>query len=164
MEEKKYPVFFVDTRDGTDSLTGSFANYGSDEFKRKVRWKLSLLGTVLEYGFSLLYIDSDLILLKNPFPAMTMYQNYDFVALRDESICTGFLYMRPTQQSVGLMKYACSLVNTMNLDDQDILNTATSRYYSHWALLPSAYFPSGSNFFNRYQYYWDRTGGRGEAV
>lgn len=145
-------------------MAGSFSDYGSDDFKHKMKLKLSLLGTVLEYGFSLLYFDSDVIIFKDPFPVLRRYQDYDFVAQRDESICAGYIYMRPAQRTIGLVNYARSLMSSMNVDDQDLLNTATQRYYAHWTLLPSTSFPSGSIFFNRYQYYWDRNGGCGAAA
>ena len=143
----------------------SFANQGSAEFKLKTRWKVSYILNVLKAGFNLLYIDSDIILLKNPFPFLNSYSRYNLIAQSDEkTICTGFIFLRSSPDTIELITRANHLVHHEDNRDQQAVNAVITQYPIPYFLLPERFFPNGMNFFDRYQYYWDRTGGRGEAV
>ena len=148
---------------GKDSVfTSSFANQASDEFKRKVRWKVQFILDALSYGYKVLYMDSDVILLKNPFPILKSYKQYDIVAQRDGkdqwNICTGFFYLNPTKEAMDVVKYSKDLVYHHDYRDQASIIAAAKALKPSLLLLPNTLFPSGLDFFSKYQYYWDRKG------
>ena len=79
MKKQHIPAFLALI--GNDTLfTSSFANQASAEFKRKVRWKIQFILDTLSYGYRVLYVDSDVILLKNPFAVLESYEGYDLIA------------------------------------------------------------------------------------
>ena len=135
----------------------SFANQESSLFK-KMQSKLALIKTVLSYGFCLLYMDSDVILLKDPFPYLQSITGYDLIAQKDVTVCTGFIYIRSTNQSIALMTRAYEIVQQPGMRDPITVLTALNELSMPFLLLPIRFFPSGGDFFNRYQYYWDKRG------
>lgn len=141
------------------SFASSFANQASPQFKRKIRWKLQFILTILQYGYSVLYVDSDVILLKNTFPVLKNYKQYDVVAQRDgRGICTGFIFLPSNKRTIQVMKHAKSLVYTKDYRDQVAVNDAVKATKASMLLLPVSSFPSGYDFFSKYQFYWDRKG------
>lgn len=140
-----------------DNVDVSFANQESSLFK-KMQSKLALIKTVLSNGFSLLYMDSDVILLKDPFPYLQNITGYDLIAQKDVNVCTGFMYIRSTNQSIALMTRAYEIVQQPGMRDPITVLTALNELSMPFLLLPIRFFPSGGDFFNRYQYYWDKRG------
>lgn len=138
----------------------AFANQQSPLFKQKMRNKLSLLLQVLTFGFNVLYIDSDVILLKDPFPYLQSFPQYDLLAQRDANICSGFMYFVSNPRSIAMMTRAYQIVQKPNMRDQTAVNNAVAERKTPYALLSANLFPSGGKFFGRYQFYWDRTGKR----
>ena len=158
MQKQHIPVFPASIGKDT-KFTSSFANQASAEFKRKVRWKIQFILDALSYGYRVLYVDSDVILLKNPFPVLKSYEGYDLIAQKDGgSICTGFFYMNPTKRAIEVMRYAKDLVYNHGDRDQVAVNRAVKAHKASILLLSSTLFPSGQEFFSKYQYYWDRKG------
>ncbi|KAM7455148.1 putative transferase [Blastocystis sp. subtype 1] len=151
----QYPVYLYSMGNNVDV---SFANQESSLFKKKMQSKLALIKTVLSYGFSLLYMDSDVILLKDPFPYLQSITGYDLIAQKDVTVCTGFMYIRSTNQSIALMTRAYEIVKQPDMRDQIAVITALNELSIPYYLLPARFFPNGGDFFNRYQYYWDKTG------
>ena len=104
-------------------------------------------------------MDSDVILLKNPFAVLESYEGYDLIAQGDQwSICTGFFYLPSNEKSIAVMKVAKDLVYNHGGDDQVAVNQAVKALNASILLLPQDAFPSGQEFFSKYQYYWDRKG------
>ena len=142
-----------------NDLDFSFANQASKMFKRKVGWKIQLILTVLKYGYKVLYVDSDVIMLKDPFSLLLSYKGYDIISQRDlQMICTGFFFIVSNNRTIRLMEYAKELIQQHDYDDQTAVNEATNVLNASFLLLPPQAFPSGSDFFRKYQYYWDRKG------
>ena len=140
--------------------TSSFTRISSIEFNRKVKWKITLIMTVLEYGYDLLYIDADVILLKNPFPYLMNIQNETFITQRDTRVCSGFMYIRSDEKTIGFMRYANYFAqNASQWRDQTIINYCLGQYPIRYYLLPDNLFPSGKVFFEKYQYYWEWNSG-----
>lgn len=139
-------------------MDASFANQQSTLFKKKMQSKLALIKSVLSYGFRVLYMDSDVILLKDPFPYLKNITGFGLLAQKDIEVCTGFMYIRPTNQSIAAMTRAYEIVRQPGMRDQIAVNTALQELSMPHLLLPTHVFPSGGDFFNRYQYYWDKTG------
>ena len=139
-------------------MDASFANQQSSLFKKKMQSKLALIKSVLSYGFRVLYMDSDVILLKDPFPYLKNITGYGLLAQKDITVCSGFMYIRPTNQCIAVMARAYEIVRQPDMRDQIAVITALQELSMPYLLLPTRFFPSGGDFFNRYQYYWDKTG------
>lgn len=104
-------------------------------------------------------MDSDIFLLRNPFPHLNTYKGLDFVAQRDQSVCTGFLYFWPTQPSFQLLDVARNIRWLVNGDDQKAILTVLKVISDiKYTLLPSRLYMSGKVFFSYYQHYWDFNG------
>ena len=137
-----------------------FANQESGLFKRKMRMKLKIILDVMSYGYDVLYMDSDVILFKDPFPYLYSIIGYDLIAQRDETICSGFMYLRSSNQSIALMSTAYRIVQQPGMDDRAALIKAINDSSVPYLLLTTRLFPSGGDFFEKYQYYWDKIGKR----
>ena len=124
-----------------------------------MRWKIQFILDALSFGYRVLYVDSDVILLKNPFPVLESYQGYDLIAQGDQwNICTGFFYLPSSEKAIGIMRHAKDLVYNHDYRDQVAVNQAVKALNASILLLPQNAFPSGLEFFLKYQYYWDRKG------
>lgn len=121
-----------------------------------MRMKLELVKHVLENGFNVLYVDCDVTIFKNPFPFFKKYPDYSVVAQQDETICAGFMYLRPYRNTLDFLNLVSQRLLTTNAHDQDIIVSLLPVFPLKYALLPQDRFPSGGVFFNQYQYYWDR--------
>ena len=151
MLKNHYPVFYYPM---------GFANQESDLFKRKMRMKLKIIQDVVSYGYDVLYMDSDVILLKDPFPYLYSITGYDLIAQQDETICSGFMYLKSSKKSIALMSTAYRIVQQPEMDDRTALIKAANECSVPYYLLPTGLFPSGSDYFEKYQYYWDKRGKR----
>ena len=76
--------------------TSTASSYGSRAFRNKVHWKLIMLQQAVNQNVRVLYMDSDNILFKDPFPVLNSYNGYDFIAQKDVVIYTVFMYLLPT--------------------------------------------------------------------
>lgn len=146
---------------GGDSKGQYFSNWGSSEFFRKVKTKITLITSFLEYGYNVLFVDADVILLKNPLPYLQSIQNETFIAQRDKNVCSGFMYIKSSKSTIDFMRYATIVAqNSTGCGDQGVILRCLKERPIPYHLLPDELFPSGKVFFEKYQYYWDRKGRR----
>ena len=138
------------------SIASSFADQATREFKKKIRWKITLLYRILHFGVNILYMDCDVVLLKNPFPYVYSVSGVDLLVQRDGSkICTGFMYLVSSLTSKAMMRQANRYIRRQAMDDQDAVNRAVKDRKTPFLFLPSDRFPSGGEFFARHQLAWD---------
>lgn len=142
-----------------DSLvdTSAASSFGSPAFRNKVQWKLIMLLQAINQNVSVLYLDSDIILFKDPFPVLNSYAGYDVLAQRDAAVCTGFLYLLPTRLTKQVLAKTVEIRPKLaNADDQRAFNTVVRGNPSiKLLLLPDSIFSSGAVFFKKHSYYWD---------
>lgn len=105
-----------------------------------------------------LYLDSDVILFKDPFPVLNSYSGYDLIAQKDGYICAGFMYLHPTKETIKLLEITMDLRSKLrNADDQKAINIVIKNQTSvKLFLLPDNMFSSGAVFFKKHSYYWDK--------
>ena len=141
----------------TSQVNSQFSNYGSKDFNIKQHWKMNLIMACLLLKVKVLYMDSDIYLLRNPLPYLENYHNLDFVAQIDiRSICTGFVFFWPTISSIKMLDVARDIRAIQGKDDQDAINAVVNVIKEiHYQFLPSSLFMSGDAFFNYYQHSWD---------
>ena len=137
--------------------TSAASSFGSPAFRNKVQWKLIMLLQAINQNVRVLYLDSDIILFKDPFPVLNSYTGYDILAQRDSAVCTGFLYLFPTPLTKQLLAKTIEIRPKLaNADDQKAFNTVVRSNPSiKLLLLPDAIFSSGAVFFKNHSYYWD---------
>ncbi len=151
-------MFYVHTGNNTES-SNTFALHQTAAFMEKTKWKITLILQVLKMGFNVLYADADVILLKDPFPYLESLSGYDFIAQKDGNyICSGFMYILSNPRSINAIGKAHEYVQKSIMRDQIAVNLAIVRSNISYYLLPDSLFPSGLEFFRRYQFYWDRNG------
>ena len=82
-----------------------------------------MIQEVLRLGYMILYVDSDVILLKNPFPYLYGISVYDIIAQNDNGdICSGFMFIKPTKQTQYVLERSVALVKETNARDQVAIN------------------------------------------
>ena len=138
-----------------DTTTAS--NYGSNAFQNKVHWKLIMLLQAINQNVRVLYLDSDVILFRDPFPVLNSYTGYDILAQKDDAICTGFMYLFPTRLTKVILTKTIEIRPKMkNADDQKAFNKVAHEVNGTKVLyLPDSQFSSGAVFFKEHSYYWD---------
>lgn len=118
---------------------------------------MNVLLATLQCGVDVLYMDSDIVLLRDPFSFLQSYNNVDLLAQKDGTICTGFMFLHPTHNAMQLIDVARRIRGLVNGGDQRAVLEAV-RYMRHVRsrLLPASLFMSGEVFFSNHEYYWDR--------
>lgn len=120
---------------------------------------MNIILAALECQVEVLYMDSDIFLLRNPFPFLSSYHGYDFVAQKDITVCSGFMYFWPTSKSMRMIDVARKIRAKINGGDQlAILKVLENIHDIKYGLLPPTLFMSGETFFDKYQYYWNQIG------
>ena len=139
------------------TIDSQFSEYGSKEFRTKQQWKMNFIMACLLMKVKVLYMDSDIYLLRNSLPFIENYHNLDFVAQKDiRVICTGFIFFWPTISSIKMLDVARDIRAIQGRDDQDAINAVVNVIKDiHYQFLPSSLFMSGDIFFNYYQHSWD---------
>ena len=152
------PVAIVDAEQDEKVDTSIASTWGTKEFQNKVQWKLIMLKKALEQNIRVLYIDSDIILLKDPFPIINSFDKYDIIAQRDGTICSGFMYLYPTKTTKRVIRRAIKIRPLLvKAGDQKAIITAVREIRSvKVLLLPTTQFSSGEVFFKTHSYYWDK--------
>ena len=141
----------------TSQVNSQFSNYGSKDFNIKQHWKMNFIMACLLLKVKVLYMDSDIYLLRNPLPYIENYHNLDFVAQLDSRIiCAGFVFFWPTISSIRMLDVARDIRASQGKDDQYAINTVVKVIKEiHYQFLPSILFMSGEVFFSHYQHSWD---------
>ena len=149
---------FIDvSADKADIHTSGFTEQDSPLFKKKLQWKLNVLLATLQCNVIVLYMDSDIVLLRDPFPYLNSYKSIDLLAQKDGTVCTGFMFLRPTHNAMQLVDVARRIRGLVDGGDQQATIDAL-QYMKHvrWELLPTSLFMNGRIFFDSHQYCWDR--------
>ena len=141
----------------TSQVNSQFSNYGSKDFNIKQHWKMNFIMACLLLKVKVLYMDSDVYLLRNPLPFFENYHNLDFVAQEDmHCICAGFVFFWPTVSTIKMLDVARDIRAIQGKDDQAAINAVVEVIKEiHYQFLPSSLFMSGDIFFNYYQHSWD---------
>jgi hypothetical protein len=117
--------------------------------------KLDILYDLVSKKFKVFYIDSDVLLFKNPIPYLSSLTGYDVIAQRDASLCSGFLFFNPTNTSISILRYAKQIRKEINKGDQHSIIESIRKHPLSRVKLLDERFPSGKVFFAKYQYFWD---------
>ena len=142
--------------DRNNIQTKQFTDQASAQFKKKLQWKLNILLAALECNVTILYMDADIVLLKDPFPYLNSIQRVHFLAQKDITVCSGFMYLYPHNKTMQMIDVARRIRNRVNGGDQGAILNVVSQMRIRHQLLRSDLFMSGEFFFSEYNYYWDK--------
>ena len=131
--------------------TEQFTVQGSPLFAKKMQNKLDIIYVALANGYNVFYMDSDIALLKNPFPFFYSLNSYDMLVQRDDTICSGFMFIYSRKSTIDLF----NLDIGKNKGDQAALIQAYSQSKVNLYFLPSDTFSSGKVFWSKHSFYWD---------
>ena len=101
-------------------------------------------------------MDADIVLLKDPFPYLNSIRGVHFLAQRDITVCSGFMYLYPHNKTMQMIDVARRIRNRVNGGDQGAILNVVSQMRIRHQLLRSDLFMSGELFFSEYNYYWDK--------
>lgn len=137
--------------------TTTASTFGTKAFNRQVQWKMVMWVRAITMNVRILYIDSDIVLLKDPFLYLNSIEGYDIIVQKDHHICSGFMYMYPTNKTKKVLRKTLQIrLENKFVEDQTAMITAVKRTPDIRLLfLPLNLFSSGEYFFRRHSYYWD---------
>ena len=135
--------------------------FASEGFYEICKQRPHMIQSILNQGYNVLYSDTDLVWLKNPFEkvpddvdyvGMTDVDNED-PAIDQRDVCSAFLYFRPNYNTTQLLSHWTRQMmfdsNARGHDQDHWRNTLQhlkGKYSMH--LLPKQLFPPGFLYFN----------------
>ncbi len=127
--------------------------------------KMTFNYILLKSGFSVLFCDSDIIFKKNPIPQIKNYlKKYEIVTQEDKKwfnpkdynvICAGFMAVKPTENTLRLLKPSKINLNNFN-SDQTYINNIYVKLNLKILFLPIPEYTNGSYYFQNPRLY-DKT-------
>lgn len=134
--------------------TGTWSTFGSPEFRQTTLSKLSLVSHLLDQGKPILFVDSDVVFLKNPLPWLTS-QNFDtplvfqsdnrmYKDSEKSLICTGFFLMAPDLKLKQVLDITRPDVENFAHDQELLQSRIVGHRETPFSLLPQSHFPNGS--------------------
>lgn len=123
----------------------------------KMVLKLAVIRDIVNCGYNVLYVDSDILLFNNPFTKLQEYRSYDIVAQRDDTLCAGFMYLMSTIATRHILYNSIYTMYQRGIMDQDALQLIIQRSGDvKFSYLPSDLFMSGRDYTQTHQFFWDR--------
>ena len=147
----KMNIHSVFLRNQTAS-TEQFTVQGSPLFAKKMQNKLDIIYTALLNGYNVFYMDSDIALLKNPFPYFYRLKSYDMLVQRDGTICSGFMFIYSRKSTIDLFKLD---IGNNKGDQSALIHAYNQKKNVNLYFLPTDKFSSGEVFWRKHSFYWD---------
>lgn len=156
-----YKVYYIN-----DSTMSNFYAYNTPGYEKVCYIKMCIWYYYLEHGIDILYADGDIVFMKNPMSNIEsiskkhettelFIQNDSMIDQNMDNLCTGFLLIRSTQNTInlfncisedGIQKYnECAFKN----NDQSFVNIFIKPYVSYIAL-PLEMYPNGQYFYQHH--------------
>ena len=147
----KMNIHSVFLRNQTAS-TEQFTVQGSPLFAKKMQNKLDIIYTALLNGYNVFYMDSDIALLKNPFPYFYRLKSYDMLVQRDITICSGFMFIYSRKSTIDLFKID---IGNNKGDQAALIRAYNQKKNVNLNFLPTDTFSSGRVFWSSHSFYWN---------
>jgi hypothetical protein len=146
-----------------DNVYAEEADFKTKAFARIMVAKVQALEIMSREGFFVFYMDTDIVLLRDPIenyfklPPRRIYMQSDRPDFRlfPSNHCAGVIFMAPSTHTADIMKKAYDLVIHMKADsmhDQEVLNSILTDVGT---LSPGGY-PNGKRFFEKRSDCWER--------
>jgi hypothetical protein len=147
----------------SDNLPGD-ADFGTKDFRDITVKKLQSMYTLLEEGYFVFYLDTDIVLLQNPIknyftlPPNSLYMQSDSKHFKKRNVyyCAGVMFAVPTTENIEMFKKAkedTAIRPPHQMDDQGAINDLiVSRQIG---LLDPAGYPNGHRYFQEREKCWE---------
>jgi hypothetical protein len=132
------------------------SSFGTEGFRNITAQKVKAIEIILREGFFVFYLDTDIVLLKNPIenyfylPPRKIYMQSDsttFAKSAQGHHCSGVIFISPSLKIADKMKNAYELILSRppgKMDDQGVINETISDI----GTLDPASYPNGHRYFN----------------
>jgi hypothetical protein len=145
-----------------DTVYAAEADFQTAEFARIVAAKVQAIEIMLREGFFVFYMDTDIVLLRDPIedyfklPPKRIYMQSDRpdFELSPSYYCSGVIFMAPSSETADIMERSYHLILKMkaiSLHDQEVLNNILTDVGT---LSPGGY-PNGNRFFEKRSDCWE---------
>lgn len=140
------------------SAPDSRESFMSPGWSKLVFIKVDVMSQLLRAGYSVVLIDSDTVVLRDPRPRLwwllegpnsdvDMMIQQDHAVLQEHYLCTGFMFVRPTPRSLQLFNTAGLNPDAFS-NDQIYLNDRMRALRVNFLPLPRLQFPNGYTFYS----------------
>ena len=159
MVSEGYPAIHYKNNLLTEEDSSKSTRMWTDSAFLKMVLKLVVIKDILDIDMRVLYMDSDVILFKDPFPYLRAFESVDIASQQDDTMCAGFMYIQPTENSRKTIKQAILEMYLQGIMDQDALHWVITRHrICSFAFLPTDQFMSGREYSRDHQFFWHKTG------
>jgi hypothetical protein len=133
-----------------DNLSES-AGFDSDNFTPITMLKLQTIIKAVEEHEIVLWVDNDIIFLKNPIADLMARDPVPFLMQDDQwAACTGFFLIRRSESVLKILRDALNLMkNGKEREDQAAVNKALKMNNIKPTLLEDYMYPNGNIYFNK---------------
>ena len=131
--------------------------YDGYAFNQLTALKLIAVQKVLNMDVNCLFFDSDVVIFQNPFKYVPTDEEFDFIAQKDTTICSGFVYWRATKRSLTTLKLTLQKMKGRNIHDQTALVEVVDNKLVHGLkslLFHPLLYNRGSIYFEMHQFGW----------
>ena len=132
--------------------------YRTEGWKPIVFSKVSFVREILLAGRDVLFSDSDVVFLRDPFPVLAKLPTLDFLIQSDarfsvknadlSTLCSGFYFVRSTPSSIGVLSTNDSECLEWGGDQDMFRSRIFKQGLASARLLPRQLFPNGSLWLN----------------
>lgn len=158
LESQNFPVALIKTNEANSlKQTTDRSDYGGHSFNQIMRMKLIIIRYILNMNVGVLIFDSDVVIFKDPFSGLPENDEFDIIAQKDEHICAGFIYWRPTPASRRLVTMAMRRMEGREIHDQEaILEIVENKLLPELEsrLFHPPIYNRGNIFFEKHQFCW----------
>lgn len=142
------------------SSANKFQNWRTKNFNKLMFYKLKLIHETLKSNEQILYIDGDIVFLKNTLEEIKNSKNYDLVGQFDfnptsdvKTLCAGFMMINSNEKTLNLFdpkKVPKKLLNRkFHFDDQKYINRNINNVKYNFFDLEN--YPNGAYFYKNYK-------------
>lgn len=157
LRKRGFVVYKYNTNRVTDAELKSPAKYGSTRFSKKVQVKLDVIHDCMKLGYGVLYVDNDLVLLENPFPAIHKAEGSCLSVSQNDvfSPCFGFIYFRSLPLALELVERTLNYSVQYNLLNQGAFVKLLSDYPDRYknCFLDERLYLSGEHYWHTFPFY-----------
>ena len=156
LEQQGFPVALVSSPD-YQSGNDIPSVYGEYPFNQLTALKLIAVQRVLNMNVNCLFFDSDVVIFQNPFKYVPEDEDFDFIAQKDTSVCSGFVYWRSTERSIQAIIFSLQNIKEADMHDQAaLIEVINGRLVPglKYLLFPAALYNRGNIYFEAHQFGW----------
>ncbi|XP_071818160.1 uncharacterized protein [Apostichopus japonicus] len=145
-----------------DTSPSQALDFKTSSYKKLVRKRIAYYKLLLANGIDFLYIDTDIVLLADPFPYFNSNDDIFIQFDQQRMLCSGFVYFKARNITISFTDTWAKFVHTDNQGNQRIFNKKLRRFQERdygmkVKVLPPNRFMSGKTFKYSNSSWYERT-------